>query len=417
MSLVIPLIAHCSLLITAMHLTALLLEEFRCYRHLALDIPARGLVITGANGSGKSTILEAVAFLSTTRSPRAGLDREMIRWESGTDLASAPYTRVHGDVLGASGAVSLDIALQVERGTAEAAAMTRKQVKVNGIARRAVDAVGNLRAVVFAPTDLELISGAPSIRRRYLDVMLSQVDRRYIRALAKYAATLVQRNALLKRFASEGRRANDPEVHAELTYWDEALIASGAYVFARRQMTVARLSAHAEAAFLALTEGDRPLTVAYAPSIPIGQTATSLDEAESIAARDFAHALQERRAEEHRRAVSVVGPHRDDMTILHGGMPIAAYGSRGQQRLAVLALKLGEVAVMTEETGDPPIALLDDILSELDPVHRAYVIERVTAAGDDGQVFITGADDALAAIPALHDMQHAKAVDGAVVIN
>ncbi len=85
-----------------MHLTALLLEEFRCYRHLALDIPARGLVITGANGSGKSTILEAVAFLSTTRSPRAGLDREMIRWESGADLASAPYTRVHGDVLGAA---------------------------------------------------------------------------------------------------------------------------------------------------------------------------------------------------------------------------------------------------------------------------------------------------------------------------
>ncbi len=400
-----------------MHLTALLLEEFRCYRHLALDIPARGLVITGANGSGKSTILEAVAFLSTTRSPRAGLDREMIRWESGADLAAAPYTRVHGDILSASGAVSLDIALQVERGTAEAAAMTRKQVKVNGIARRAVDAVGNLRAVVFAPSDLELISGSPSVRRRYLDVMLSQVDRRYIRALAKYAATLAQRNALLKRFASEGRRASDPEVHAELTYWDEALIASGAYVFARRQTTVSRLSAHAEAAFLALTEGDRPLTVAYAPSIPIGQTVASLEEAESIAARDFALALQERRAEEHRRAVSVVGPHRDDITILHGGMPIAAYGSRGQQRLAVLALKLGEVAVMTEETGDPPIALLDDILSELDPVHRAYVIERVTAAGDDGQVFITGADDALADIPALHEMQHAKAVDGSVVLN
>lgn len=397
-----------------MHLTALSLEEFRCYRHLALDIPARGLVITGANGSGKSTILEAIAFLSTTRSPRASLDREMIRWDSGTDLASAPYTRVHGEVSSASGPVSLDIALQVERATAEAAPMTRKQVKVNGIARRAVDAVGNLRAVVFAPTDLELISGSPSIRRRYLDVMLSQVDRRYIRALSSYAATLAQRNALLKRFASEGRRASDPDVHAELTYWDEALIGSGAYIFGRRQMTVSRLSAHAEAAFVALTEGDRPLTVAYAPSMPMQQTPASLAEAESIAARDFAQALQERRAEEHRRAVSVVGPHRDDITILHGGMPIAAYGSRGQQRLAVLALKLGEVAVMTEESGDPPIALLDDILSELDPVHRAYVIERVTAAGDASQVFITGADDALAVIPALRDMAHARAVDGTI---
>src|SRR5947208_2982690 len=202
-----------------MHLTALLLEEFRCYRHLALDIPARGLVITGANGSGKSTILEAVAFLATTRSPRAGLDREMIRWESGTDLASAPYARVHGDIATADGGVTLDISLQLDRALGEGAPMTRKQVKVNNIARRAVDAVGNLRAVVFAPTDLELITGSPSVRRRYLDIMLSQVDRRYIRALASYTANLAQRNALLKRFAAEGRRANDPEVHAELTYW------------------------------------------------------------------------------------------------------------------------------------------------------------------------------------------------------
>jgi DNA replication and repair protein RecF len=397
-----------------MHLTALLLEEFRCYRHLALEIPARGLIITGANGSGKSTILEAVAFLATTRSPRAGLDREMIRWESGADLASAPYTRVHGTVATIDGAISLDIALQLDSAGAGGAPMTRKHVKVNDIARRAVDAVGNLRAVVFAPTDLELITGPPSIRRRYLDIMLSQVDRKYIRALSSYTATLAQRNALLKRFAAEGRRANDPEVLAELTYWDEAIVRSGAYVHARRQTTLARLSAHAEEAFLALTEGSRPLAIAYKPSIPTGPGDVNLDETEALAARNFAEALHERRMEEHRRAVSVVGPHRDDVTILHGGVDIAAYGSRGQQRLAVLALKLAEVAVMTEETGDPPIALLDDILSELDPVHRAFVVETITAAGDDRQVLITGADDALAATPALHDMQHARAIEGAV---
>jgi DNA replication and repair protein RecF len=397
-----------------MHLTSLLLEEFRCYRHLALDIPARGLVITGANGSGKSTILEAVAFLATTRSPRAGLDREMIRWESGADLAAAPYARVHGDIATTEGQITLDITLQLDRAAGESAPMTRKRVKVNDIARRAVDAVGNLRAVVFAPTDLELITGSPSVRRRYLDIMLSQVDRRYIRALASYTANLAQRNALLKRFAAEGRRANDPEVHAELTYWDETIITSGAYVHARRQTTLSSLSKHAEAAFLALTEGARPLAVAYKPSIPTSAGHPDVSEAEALAARNFAQALQERRAEEHRRAVSVVGPHRDDITILHGGVEIAAYGSRGQQRLAVLALKLAEVAVMTEETGDPPLALLDDILSELDPVHRAFVIETVTAGGDDRQVLITGADDALVETPALRAMTHAHAIEGAV---
>src|SRR6185437_5570496 len=112
-----------------MHLTALLLEEFRCYRHLALEIPARGLVITGANGSGKSTILEAVAFLATTRSPRAGLDREMIRWESGADLAAAPYARVHGDIATTEGLIALDITLQLDRAAGESAPMTRKRVK------------------------------------------------------------------------------------------------------------------------------------------------------------------------------------------------------------------------------------------------------------------------------------------------
>ncbi len=364
-----------------MHLTALLLEEFRCYRHLTLELPARGLIVTGANGSGKSTLLEAVAFLSTTRSPRASLDREMIRWESGADISSAPYTRVHGEVHTTQGDVALDIGLQLERAGGVGVPMTRKQVKVNGIARRAVDAVGNLRAVVFAPTDLDLITGAPSVRRRYVDVMLSQVDRRYIRALASYTTTLAQRNALLKRFATEGRRSNDAEVTAELAYWDETIIASGAYIHARRQITLERLSKHAEESFLALTEGDRPLTVAYKPSVPPAIGATTIMDAESIAARNFQQALHERRTEEHRRAVSVVGPHRDDVTILHGGVEIAAYGSRGQQRLAVLALKLAEVAVMTEETGDPPIALLDDILSELDPIHRAFVIETITAGG------------------------------------
>src|SRR4051794_19168365 len=123
-----------------MHLTGLTLEEFRCYRHLALALPARGLVLTGANGSGKSTVLEAVAFLATTRSPRAGLDREMIRWESGQELASQPYARVVGALHTGGEDVTVEIGLQLDRTGGDGAPMTRKQIKINGNGRRALDA-------------------------------------------------------------------------------------------------------------------------------------------------------------------------------------------------------------------------------------------------------------------------------------
>lgn len=398
-----------------MHLAALTLEEFRCYRHLELVLPSRGLLITGANGSGKTTVLEAVGFLATARSPRAGLDRELIRWGSGEEFGTPPYARVLGRVQAAEGEASLEIALQLDAASPGATPMTRKQMKVNGIGRRAVDAVGTLRAVLFAPTDLNLVTGSPSIRRRYVDVMLSQIDRRYIRALASYTNHLTQRNALLKRFAADGRNPNDPALGEELAFWDEALVAAGAYLHARRAVTLARLSGHAENAFLALTNGGHTLAVRHDASIRTPATLDApLAAIEQAATRDFTQALHERRREELRRAVSVIGPHRDDLTLQMDGMDLAAYGSRGQQRLAVLAVKLAEIAVMTDETGEPPVALLDDILSELDPGHRAYVLDTVLAEDETRQVVITGADVSLLDRPALHSLAHLIARDGAL---
>ncbi len=400
-----------------MYLATLTLEEFRCYRRLELALPSRGLLITGANGSGKTTVLEAMAFLATARSPRAGLDRELIRWGSGEDLGTPPYVRVLGRVHTVEGEASLEITLQLDAATpgTTATPMTRKQVKVNSIARRAVDAVGTLRAVLFAPTDLALVTGSPSGRRRYVDVMLSQIDRRYIRTLAQYTNLLTQRNALLKRFATQGRNPNDPALGEELAFWDESLVAAGAYLHARRAVTLMRLSGHAENAFLALTNGGHTLAVGHEASIP---TPASLDmplaALEQMAARDFTQALHERRREELRRAVSIVGPHRDDLTLQMDGMNLAAYGSRGQQRLAVLAIKLAEIAVMTEETGEPPVALLDDILSELDPGHRAYVLDTVLADDETRQVVITGADASLLHRPVLQTLTHLVAEDGAL---
>jgi len=396
-----------------MYLATLTLEEFRCYRRLELALPSQGLLITGANGSGKTTVLEAIAFLATARSPRAGLDRELIRWGSGEALSTPPYARVLGRVHAIEGEASLEITLQLDAATPGATPMTRKQVKVNSIARRAMDAVGTLRAVLFAPTDLALVTGSPSVRRRYVDVMLSQIDRRYIRTLAQYMNLLTQRNALLKRFATQGRNPNDPALGEELAFWDESLVTAGAYLHARRAVTLLRLSRHAENAFLALTNGGHTLAISHEASIP---TPASLDvplvALEQTAARDFTQALHERRREELRRAVSIVGPHRDDLTLQMDGMNLAAYGSRGQQRLAVLAMKLAEIAVMTEETGEPPVALLDDILSELDPGHRAYVLDTVLAEDETRQVVITGADASLLDRPVLQTLTHLVAEDG-----
>ena len=254
-----------------MHLTALLLEEFRCYRHLALEIPARGLVITGANGSGKSTILEAVAFLATTRSPRAGLDREMIRWESGADLASAPYTRVHGEVATVDGAVVARHRAATRpgdrRGRADdpqACQSERHCAAGGGCGRQS--ARRRLRAD-RPRTDHRPAEHAPPLPRHHALAGGSQAT-----SAPSPRTPRRSRSGTRSSNASPPRAAapNDPEVLAELTYWDETIIRSGAYVHARRQTTLARLSAHAEEAFLALTEGGRPLAVAYKPSIPTG---------------------------------------------------------------------------------------------------------------------------------------------------
>lgn len=388
-----------------MHLDRLLLEQFRQYRQADIDLPLSGLAVFGANASGKSTILEAVALISTTKSPRTSVDREMMRWESGHEFGLPPFARVSGSVVRADGHAEIEIGMAVERADAPG---IKKQLKLNGRAVRASTVVGQLRSVLFTPEDVSLVSGPPSERRRYIDLSLCQIDQPYMRALTAYSRVLAQRNSLLKRFNRDSINPRDPSVAIELKYWDDQLVQSGAVIIARRFETISRLNALAAGEYVRLDGGS--LGLRYMPSLGDWTSPGRDVLAPDAAAFALREALEHRRGDEIRRGVTLSGPHRDDVGIDIEGRDAGAFASRGQQRLAVLAIKLGEAMLMTEAGGDAPVVMLDDILSELDERHRALVLE--TAIGLHSQLLITSTDRALLDAPIVRDLERRRTEGG-----
>jgi DNA replication and repair protein RecF len=378
-----------------MRLRELELEEFRSFRRLTLSIDAAGFRAIGPNASGKSTLLEAIAMLATTRSPRTSAEREIANWSSGSELAVPPYARVRGVVESLEGKHELEIGFTlVEPGPST----LKKQVRFDGRAVRAVDAVGRLKVVLFAPEDVALISGAPAARRRFLDMAISQASRGYLRALSRYGRVLEQRNSLLRRFARERVPADAPRAAQELEYWDGELTAVAAEVLAIRVGAVGALSQSARRHFANLT-GTECLSVSYSPS----RMEASISEASGAEwrtpsqalrqglAASFTSSLKAARADELRRGVTVVGPHRDDFSVTADGTDLGRFGSRGQQRLAVIAIKLAELDLLEDAAGEPPVLLLDDVLSELDATHRTKLIATLAARGS--QICVTATDE------------------------
>ncbi|HEY7030745.1 MAG TPA: DNA replication/repair protein RecF [Thermomicrobiales bacterium] len=374
-----------------MHLRRLILEEFRLYHHLELELAPAGLALHGANASGKSTLLEAIAMLATTRSARGSGEREVVNWRSGQEFGFPPFARVRGHVERLEDEVDVEIALQLD---ANGNGPLQKAIRLNGRTVRAMDAVGSLKTVLFAPEDVALVSGPPAGRRRYLDLMISQIDGRYLRALARYNRILEQRNSLLRSLGREGASAASAAVNAQLAYWDEELVAFGSRVIARRLLASRRLAAHAAVRYASFGD-NRELSIGFRPSVddPSCRSAAETGGAEAtqaVVARSFGDQIQEIRRDELRRGISLIGPHRDDFSLALDGVDLAAFGSRGQQRLAVVALKLAETDLMREETGERPVILLDDVLSELDPRRRDDLTRAVTDL--DAQVIVTATD-------------------------
>jgi len=364
------------------YLRRLGLTNFRCYRQLDLTLPSGIVVVAGGNAQGKSSLLEAAYVLATTRSTHARTDRELVHWDADDEVI--PYSRVWGEVAQAGEALTIEV-LNVGASAEPGEDRFTKRVRVNNVPRRAFDVIGLLKVVLFTPRDLEVVDGAPAERRRYLDVLLCQIDRSYCQALSRYNQVLTQRNHLLRRLRERGGD------RAELRFWDERLVADGALLLGRRLETVAALNALAAPLHADLVGGGDPFAMRYVPSVtdrsqPARQLAQA-DEAgdgraaparETIAA-SFADTLAARREEELARGMTVIGPHRDDLVFTVGGVDMRVFGSRGQQRTATLALKLAEARLMWTESGDRPVLLLDDVLSELDAHRRSYLLGHIDA--------------------------------------
>lgn len=347
-----------------MHLTHLALKNFRNYAEAELSLGPGLTVFRGANAQGKSNLLEAPAMLALTKSPRAEQERDVIRFAS---LADTPYTRVSGTAACRDGRqveVQVDMALAPsDRGSL----LFQKRVRVDGVPKPAAQSVGAIAAVLFSAEDLAIVTGPPANRRRYLDVLLSQADRGYLRDLQQYQRIITQRNQLLRRIR-EGL-ARTPE----LDYWDGELCRLGARVSARRREAVDALGPESAEAYAAMAPDDGPFQAAYSPSIDHPGTA------EEVASRALA-LLAERRHREVQLAQTLVGPHRDDLQLTVGGLDAGQFGSRGQVRTAALSLRLAEAGYLQASLGEEPVLLLDDVLSELDGQRRRHVLAAACSA-------------------------------------
>jgi len=364
-----------------MYLTRLSVVNFRNYARLVLDLPPGPILLRGDNAQGKTNLLEAIYYLATTRSSFARAERQLVNWGT-MEEEPLPFTRLEGHVRRDSKVFRLDITLLPgETGT------VRKEMRLNGARKRALDMVGQLNAVLFLPEDIELVTGSPSARRRYLDATLCQIDPSYCRALAQYNKVLTQRNALLKQLAERG---GDKD---QLLYWDEQLAQYGALLVVRRGEAIVELDRRGRSRYRMLSDQQETFRLHYAPSfdpqhrplldyqrplsledlLPSAQTGPSTSDV----AGAFKLHLRQSRREEIGRGITLVGPHRDDMHFLVDGVDLTVYGSRGQQRTAALALKLAEVDLMTQSTGESPVLLLDDVMSELDAGRRAQVMAMV----------------------------------------
>ncbi len=372
------------------------LTNFRLYSRLEASLPSGALILVGPNAQGKTSLLEAIYYLATGQSHHATSDRQLINFLA-LRAEPLPFARIVAEAAGAADPTApkrVEIRLVLDP-TQAGDGRLRKEVLVNGVKRRVGELAGLVNVVLFLPQDLTIIEGSPSDRRRYIDLALGQVDPTYSYALSEYGKVLTQRNALLKQLQERGGS------ESQLDFWDERLAEHGALLFTGRAAALAELETLASAVHRDLTRGADGLRLAYHPAYdpaaaPEGQLGLPIDVPVHRAGQPAAEVqagLMERlratRSEEIARGMTVSGPHRDEIRFIAGGIDLGTYGSRGQARTAVLALKLAEVEWMRGKTGEWPILLLDEVLAELDSTRRHELLARLRGAE---QVVMTTTD-------------------------
>jgi DNA replication and repair protein RecF len=380
-----------------MRLLRLQLFDYRNFERLDIEFARDVTVFIGDNAQGKSNLLEAVYLLATMRAIRAETDAQLIRRETLADVQ--PAARVVGNAETGGGPLKLEVAVVAREG--KNGPIASKTVRVNGSPKRMSDAVGRLTAVLFTADDMDMVVGAPSLRRRFLDMMLSQLDSQYSRASRQYEKVLTQRNSLLKRIREGQSRAD------ELEFWDAEMATHGAVILQTRSEALGRLSVLAGEAHASLAPGE-VLAVAYRPRVEAGGVELADEGAAGEALRK---ALQRGQSRDIGAGMTLSGPHRDDVELVLDGVSASGYASRAQQRTVALALRLAEARFMLERRGEAPVLLLDDILSEMDAARRRSVL---TDLGDMEQLLVTGTDSDRFPEDFAADAQLLRVEDGSV---
>ncbi len=355
-----------------MRVARLLLEDFRSYARTERVLSPGVTALVGRNGAGKTNVLEAIHLIARGESPRARDDAELVRWGANAGRVSARVERVDD-------ARTVDVVLFAPP---EGERRRPRRYLLDGAGKRADEAIGELAVVSFFPEDVQLLAEAPSARRRYLDAMVGQVQRQHRSELREYQRILEQRNSLLRAFRADGRPAPAQPQSMELTFWDSELIRLAASISLRRLEAVRDLVSPFRAAATRFSGADS-LSLAYAAQV----------EGDTVAERaeGYRALLEQKREREIWQGTTLVGPHREDLAVSAMGRSLPTFASRGEQRSAVLSLKLAEAAWIQGRVGELPVFLLDDVLSELDPERRNALVE---ALPDGAQTLLTAAFEA-----------------------
>ena len=371
-------------------ITRLRLYHFRNYAAATVTLGPAVNVIAGANAQGKTNLLEAAATLALTRSPRTSSTGDLLMWGESACAIEGAVVRPGGDST---------IAIRLER-NGDTPRVSRS-ASIDGKPRPARSVLGLCPVVMFWPDDLQLVKAGPDARRRLLDILLMQLEPRTAAHMSRYRRVLEQRNALLHRMRAEGRGGG------ELEGFTRELAHHGARIAVARVHLVRALAPLATAALRDLSGDREELTLTY-----VAAHERPCDD-ETQTELDLLGAYRSRAGEEIARAVSVVGPHRDDVSILLDGRPARTAASQGQQRSIVLALKLAEMQHLAECTGASPVVMLDDVLSELDRTRRGLLLSRL--AGPNAiQVLVTTSEPLHNAID-MRDARHFTVAGGSVV--
>lgn len=345
---------------------SLRLRNFRSYRALDLILPEGISILVGENAQGKTNILEAIRYASLTRSHRTSHDAELIRLgEEAANLRLSFYR------LGVKNTAELQLSRS-----------HRRRILLNGAPTTPRALVGKLTTVLFSPEDLYLVKGAPALRRSFLDAELCQASPAYFHALSTYSRLLLQRNRLLKEIR-DGEAGEDT-----LGLWDAQLATAAAAIVSRREQAVSHLGELATKMQEDISGARDRLTLSYELHAPEGFAPPMTDDLLSW----YNEALAYRRRLDILRGSTSVGPHRDDLRLALGAEDLRAYGSQGQQRTGALSLKLSELSFLAGETGEYPVLLLDDVMSELDASRRLSLLAFLTR--ESIQTIITATDKA-----------------------